>query len=381
MPKELGNLAFIPEHVYDILNLHTSPPLMRDRIRDVINAAYFGSYIRDLGAGVVIDLSHLASAFSLPSCGQNLSYLRMVRVLQRTDRLDELSTCTPSQLVRLGDDPVWQNALRSSVVRVGSMAESALVPGAREFSVLCVAAAAAEFKSIRWHLEAAVGNSVTVDLGDEKNFAVKYRDSGINWYLAGLSFQGETEAAVEILRLINVVRPTLVLMIGMCMGMPRRHLSVGTVIVPNEVAVFDHQRITESGTQIRQHGNRVDNRLYRLARIVSAERDLGFDVVADKGLASASSKIENCSSALVQHIETAFPDAVAFDMEGWGFYRATEGQPCLWIKGVADSGEAQTEEASARAAKNEIQMDATKNATDFAVRVVRSFIHSAARPS
>lgn len=99
-----------------------------------------------------------------------------------------------------------------------------------------------------------------------------------------------------------------------------------------------------------------------------------FRVVVDKALVSASIKIEDTNSALVKQIENSFPDAVAFDMEGWGFYRAGEGQHCLWVKAIADSGESQSQSASGQAEKRRIQSSVTDNATNFAIRLVRNFV-------
>ena len=74
--------------------------------------------------------------------------------------------------------------------------------------------------------------------------------------------------------------------------------------------------------------------------------------------------------------QSAFPDAAAFDMEGWGFYRAGDGRQCLWIKAVADAGEAQDASHSGREEKRTTQSNATNQATDFAVQLVREFIHA-----
>jgi len=415
VPKELGGLAFVPEHVYDILDLGRGASIVHSRIRSVINEGYFASYVRDLKAGVIIDLKYLASDFQLPSRGRNLSYTKMVRFLQGHGRLKELAECGQSQLVRLGDDPAWQQALESAVTYVGGLApdgaanpkeaqQSMLQAVSQEtasvstlggpqangssgglggsngrYSVLCVVAAAVEFAAVQAHLEKFFGTGKIVHLDDARTeYAVRFADPevGTVWHLAGLSFQGEVDAAVGAGKLTNMLQPTVILMVGMCMGMPKRQLPVGTVVVPNEVISFDHQRLTTSGTQYRPHGHRVDNGLFRLARVISSNSDLGYRVVADKGLASATIKIEDVQSDLVLRIESSFPDAAAFDMEGWGFYRGVDGRQCLWIKAVADSGERQSALVGAREDKHNTQAKATHHATDFAVRLVREFVRA-----
>lgn len=396
IPQELGGLAFIPDHVYEILDLNDAPSLLRARIRSVINEGYFKSYVEDLAAGVMVDLRHLASDFKMPSCGRNLSYAKMMRFLQEQDRLHELSTCAPSHLLRMGNDPAWQLAMQTSVSYIGEPARppvarssQALSPSTNtmntpsshsqlpaissfQTSVLCVAASQVEFEAVRLRLTEEFGNENLVYLDNQKTqYALQFVDSaaGISWYLAGLSFQGGVEAAQAVTDMRHFLRPTMALMVGMCMGMPDRQLPIGTVIVPNEVSGFDHRRITAKGEQFRLHGGSVDNGLYQVARILSG-RPRPYRVIADKGLASSSVKIEDAGAELISHINTAFPDAVAFDMEGFGFYRALKGTSCLWIKGVADSGESQQGTTTGRDQKQLTQSDVTGNAIDFAIEVV-----------
>lgn len=397
VPAELGGLAFIPEHVFEILDLDERSKIERARIRSVINEGYFTSYLQELHAGVVTDLSYLASDFSLPRLGPCLSYTRMVRHLQAIGRLKEFSRCNQKHLIAFGNDPLWRQALVQAVMRVtpppnqrgpaGPSSEpfssramfhtDPLQRGISSYEVLCVAAASVEFEAIRAHLSAVFGEEGKLVFLDEgkTDYAVRFGDpeNGTSWYVTTLSFQGQTEAAHRVERLNHMLDPQLILMVGMCMGMPKRELPAGTVIVPNEVFSFDHQRVTQDGTRYRPHGMRADNSLYRLVRMIDS-RGLPYQVVADKGLASASTKIENPEAALVKLIEEAFPDAVAFDMEGAGFYLAGENKMCLWVKAVADQGEAQRDTAAGQADKRKTQAEVTKNAADFAIRVVRAMV-------
>ncbi|MPV61495.1 hypothetical protein GD416_35125 [Burkholderia sp. BE24] len=243
-------------------------------------------------------------------------------------------------------------------------------------SVLCVVAASSEFSATNKYLaeEFGVGKKINIDgLGD---FAIEFIDSetSTKWQLAGFSYQGQVESAVASSNLVRALKPSVTFMIGMCMGMPSRKYPAGTVIVPNEVVSFDHTRVTEKGVQIRPHGNRVVNGIYRLARILSETSELDYKVVVDKGLASANSKNENPTSQLVKFIEKTFPDAAAYDMEGFGFYSALDGEQCLWIKAVADSGEPQATDARAQEVKHSEQKSATRNAVAFAIQVVRAYV-------
>ncbi len=395
IPEELGGLAFIPDHVYEILDLKNATPLMRTRISSVINEGYFKSYVEDLVAGVVVDLRYLASDFQMPSAGRNLSYAKMIRFLQEEGLLRELSECAPSHLVQMGKDLSWQRALQTRVSYVGLPGHEATAasrppillppmtiikspmqnpaPPLTQMTVLCVAAAQVEFTAVHLRLRKDFGPEKLVYLDDEKKlYALQFSDSAgsAEWYLAGLSFQGTVEAAQAITEMRHALRPHLALMIGMCMGMPDRKLAVGTVVIPNEVFGFDHRRVTVSGEHFRPHGGFVDNGLYQVARILGS-RPRNYRVIADKALASSSVKIEDVDAELVAHIKQTIPDAVAFDMEGFGFYRALQDHNCLWIKAVADSGEPQESTASHRDQKQQVQADVTDNAIDFAIDLVR----------
>lgn len=407
VPGELGTLAFIPEHVFDILDLGQHENLMHARIRSVINEAYFSSYVRDLAAGVVIDLRFLAAAFRVPSAGRNLSYAKMIRFLCQRKKMEKFRSCEALELLQFGEDVAWQLALQDAVTYVerrvsdvsneekrvvshsaisGSTYRSDTV-GAEEgdqfgetksvCNVLCVAAASVEFAAVRGHFDAEFGQGKRTRLDTEgKYYGQQYTDpkTGAVWNVVPLSFQGEVEAVDSIHRLRTVCKPTAILMVGMCMGIPAHELAVGTVVIPNEVIAFDHQRQKASGTVYRPHGTRTDTGLYRLAKMIASDSDLSYPVVPDKGLASATVKIEDPEATLVTTIHASHPDVVAFDMEGWGFYSAREGEEYLWIKAVADSGEPQGQSGGKRKKKHTTQASVTKNAADFAIRLIRDFV-------
>ena len=395
VPEEIGSLAFIPEHVFEILDSRNLSPLIQSRIRSVINEAYFESYTRDLDCGVVVDLHHLASDFQIPSCGQNLSYSKMLRFLRGEDRVKEFSQCDTGHLFQFSKEAAWQSALVSSVTYVGAqigvplISKSVTISSAEMINqlslskealvkVLCIAAAHVELEAASRQLTATFGGGKTKSIADGRYYVVEYVDSvnKVRWYLAGQSFQGQVDAALNVSDIIHAINPTITLMVGMCMGMPKKKLGVGTVVVPNEVIAYDHRRETANGIQFRPHADRVNLRLYALAKIVSTS-DRVYKVIVDKGLASASVKIEDSKSELISIIEEHAPDVVAFDMEGSGFYRSA-GPDCLWIKAVADSGESQNSTEADRAEKHQIQASATGNSVDFAIALVREFVEASA---
>lgn len=391
VPEELAGLAFIPEYVFEVLEFSQDADLARARIRSVINEAYFHSYVQELHAGVVLDLSYLASDFKLPSYGRNLSFSKMARFILEKGWNKKFSELSQQQLIKLGTQSGWLQALQTEATYVQktigtSRRELTMQKDKEDWettaatrTVLCVTAAIVEFKSTKRVFEKSFGPGQTVHLNEEKTeYGLEFSDAKSNsrWILVSSAFQGQVEAATHAARLSNLLSPEIFLMIGMCMGMPKRAYPVGTVIVPAEIFSFDHQRLAkDKPVQHRPHAERVANGLYMLARVVSSESH-DYKVVTDKAVASASTKIEDTESTLVNLLEQSFPDIAAFDMEGGGFYRAGEGKKFLWIKAVADSGEPQETSSVGTDLKQSAQKEATENSADFAIKLGRSYFQT-----
>ncbi|MCK3831606.1 hypothetical protein [Pseudomonas fluorescens] len=400
VPEELGRLAFIPEHVLEILDLKLAPSLVQARIRDVINEGYFESYVRDLGAGVIVDLKYLSSSFKMPSHGDNLSYARMSRLLRETNLLAEFNNCHPAALGPISDKVGWQIASQhiasypiaptNAIAHTQTTSSRNLLimtpsdPSNSTKSVpkkiLCIAAAQIELDAVRAKLIEILGVQPKIRYIDSNmQYPAVYMvdpESGAEWFLATLALQGNSDAAGGSSLLYHKLNPDLILMVGMCMGMPKRKLEIGTVIIPAEVIGLDHSRVTEDTRQTRPHFNDPANSIQRLARLMDySERP--YPVVADKAVASATVKIEDPNAELIVRIEESFPDAIAFDMESFGLYRGLPKEAqCLWIKGVADNGDPQSGTMGGRADKQIAQKLASGNAADFALELSRQWLRA-----
>jgi nucleoside phosphorylase len=380
-PEELGRSAFIPSHVYKVLNTKKMQHLpIQNRIRNFINGAYFDSYLHELNCGIVIDLSFLNSNY-IPDA-QNISFRMMVNHCRKNNLLEHLDKLPPSELIRLGDNIEWQAALHTftthvqpikksdhTTVREEKMTATTVTPAK---SVLCIVASQSELQAVANYLTNSFGAHTTER--KEDTFVLKFHDKelGINWFVGKLSFQGETDSAATVIRLDNLINPSIVFMLGMCMGMPNQKKPVGTVVIPNEVFAFDHKRITTAGIIERPHGQRVDNVLYKLVELVAAlpPQSIKFKILTGKALASSSVKVEDGESEFMDTIIKSFPDVAAFDMEGAGFYMASSKKPCLLLKAIADHGEAQEVESDAQTIKAATQSSVTENAVAVAVALV-----------
>lgn len=377
VPQELAGQAFIPEYVFEILDVPEDLDVVRSRVRNVINEAYFSSYTSELEAGILAKLNLLASTLNTTSSAVSLSFGSLHRFLLASGRLAEFLNCSPVDLIKFSADPNWRVAVsRASIppVSIGSKR----VSDQRSYSALLIVAADSELRAVRAELDETLGASTPEPIDAAKSdYVLQYLDtaSGATLFLSAMPFQGEVEAVKHVMRLQASLQPSVTLMIGMCMGIPARRLDIGTVVIPNEVTLFDHQRLTTEGVKFRPHGDRVVNGIWKLAQLVaSGGEELPYKVVVNKGMGSASVKIEDPSAALVKHIEANFPDIEAFDMEAAGFYSGAGDLPCILMKSVADNGEPQLNPEAKRA----VQMRVTRNAANFALRLVRSHAKSEA---
>ena len=266
--------------------------------------------------------------------------------------------------------------LKPSLEAKKNMLSSNIAP-TKHSKILCMAAALVEFKTISAFLKAKFGPSKPKQLGEGKNFdaILEYIDAKTDrtWYLAPQLAQGVTSAAVDVARIADLIQPDVIVMVGMCMGMPDRKIPPGTVIVPNAITLLDHQRLKAGQTQYRPRSVSVASGLHNVARLALLELESSYEVIIDKALACASVKIEDINIGLVPFIKSYLPDVAAFDMEGWGFYEGTVKYHCLWIKAVSDSGEEQGVTEDERSTKQQEQAKATQNAIDFAIRVVEKY--------
>lgn len=240
--------------------------------------------------------------------------------------------------------------------------------------VLCIAAAPVELTSITKFFDEKLGKAKTYKFGSGRDFdpANGYfdKESNVQWYIASQDAQGIESASSDVGRLAQRIQPDHVVMVGMCMALPHSQLAPGTVVIPHGLFSVEHQRETVGGTEYRPRGMEGQSGLERLAKLTSND---GFDfkVVFGKKLASASVKIENPDAAIVEYLHQFAKDVVAFDMEGWGFYKGAADFSCLWIKAVADAGEPQAAAGEGRDKKQTVQSDVTKNAAAFAFSLIK----------
>ena len=90
LPERLGKCAFVYDHVEPLLLRGGSPGTVRNRIKAIINEQYFGSFTREVYAGVVTNLVLLASPHSIPSYDKDLPYREVLREVRNKNLIDRI---------------------------------------------------------------------------------------------------------------------------------------------------------------------------------------------------------------------------------------------------------------------------------------------------
>lgn len=117
VPQRLGRMAFIVEHVQELLSEETKHPSIKARLQTLINRGYFESYLADLKAGIVSDLPYLDLGIHIDTASPNLSYKQLHLELELADLLEYVQEATPIELLRLRQNHRWLVALNNTLPR------------------------------------------------------------------------------------------------------------------------------------------------------------------------------------------------------------------------------------------------------------------------
>jgi len=122
LPDLLGEQAFIVNHVEPILFPGENDRTIRNRLHSVINPAYFESFTREYGAGIVTELVYLEAPHPVPSSGINLPYRRLRDECRRRALLEGIVTADAGALEAMRHEQPWVETL-AACISVESQAE------------------------------------------------------------------------------------------------------------------------------------------------------------------------------------------------------------------------------------------------------------------
>ncbi len=174
---------------------------------------------------------------------------------------------------------------------------------------------------------------------------------------------------------VRTHRLELVLMVGMCGGLPENGAKEGMVILARQIFNYEPARLREGESVLSPTGYRSTARVLDLANALAAEGELGaIEVKTTKDYASGAKLIDDLTSELRQKILAFSGDIVGFEMEGpdllhavWELTRTMHFDVAV-AKGVSDFGDGKL-----RDGKEARQRLAIQNATHVALKLLSTY--------
>ena len=161
-------------------------------------------------------------------------------------------------------------------------------------------------------------------------------------------------AATETALLIQHFKPEIALFVGTA-GRLDKSLGIGDIIIPPVVVGYDYGKDRKEFTEVSLNNINPSSTLIEFATAIQRDEtfmnflrlDKGnfpssqFNIIIDedKQIASGNMTVKDFNSQAAKRIRELFPDVVAVDMEGIGFFKACEKFPkveYILIRGIAD---------------------------------------------
>ncbi len=169
--------------------------------------------------------------------------------------------------------------------------------------------------------------------------------------------------------------PTLVLMVGMCGGLPENGAKEGMVIMAREVFNYEPARLRDGVSKWNPTGYRCAARLLDLANALDSEHAFGdVEVKSTKDYASGDKLIDDLGSELRLKILALSGDILGFEMEApdllhavWELERSKSVSVAI-VKGVSDFGDGKM-----RDGKELRQRTATQNASRVVLKLLSEY--------
>jgi WD40 repeat protein/nucleoside phosphorylase len=191
---------------------------------------------------------------------------------------------------------------------------------------------------------------------------------------------GNHGVAFEVERAVDHFKPDVILFVGVAGGI--KDVALGDVVVPNQVYGYEsgaaceetfqpRPRVSRPGYALEQLAKAEANKPNWLQRLSSPEPNLAPKVITDKPIASGEAVIKSIKSEIFQLLQSNYGDAVAVEMEGFGFLEAAwanQNMPALVIRGISDLIDNKTE--ADQAGYQEI---AARHASAFAFELLEKF--------
>jgi HEAT repeat protein/nucleoside phosphorylase len=204
-----------------------------------------------------------------------------------------------------------------------------------------------------------------------------WRGRGRTWdvFLGQATEKGPHAAQALLQDFVRSHALELVLMVGMCGGLPEHGAKEGGVLLARQVFNYEPARLRDGTAAWSPMGYRSTPRLLDLANALASRGDFGdIKVQATKDYGSGEKLIDDLASDLRQKILAFSGDIVGFEMEGhgmlhavWELQRNTHFEAGI-TKGVADFGDGEQQHD-----KDARQRVATRNAAQVALKLLAEY--------
>lgn len=175
---------------------------------------------------------------------------------------------------------------------------------------------------------------------------------------------GALNAAVLTERMVNWLRPDVLLFVGVAGSLKKEDIRIGDVVVGTKVYGIHGGKQTRGGFQVRPEAWRSSHRLEQAARFALRGK------VHLKPIAAGDVVLADSKSEIAKHLQEHYNDAAAIEMEGSGVVHAahlSSRLDALVIRGISDYADAGKPRADASGS----QPKAAEAAAAAAVAILR----------
>lgn len=269
-------------------------------------------------------------------------------------------------------------ALRSQSADIVSQRQAQLLRP-KEHTALLLVAVVTERRALLEELSAQGICPIEQEIGGRyvDSFTMLGRE-GLAWrVIVGQSTEKGPHAAQALIQdFIRQLNLTVIMLVGMCGGLPEHGATETSVIVARQVSNYEPARLREGHSPWSPTTYRGSARITDLANALAARNTLpDLSIMTNKDYGSGEKLIDDLSSDLRRNLLALSGDLVGFEMEGpgmlhglWELQRSNIAIQAAMIKGVSDFGNGQMQQN-----KEERQVAATRRAVRLALEILRGY--------
>lgn len=179
---------------------------------------------------------------------------------------------------------------------------------------------------------------------------------------------GNTQAAIETSNMWRLINPDLTIFVGIAGG--RKEATIGSVVIANRVYNYESGKEQKKGFAPRPRDITPSRKAASLIGAFLGElrnQPAAFQVF-NKAIACGEKVLASTRGASAQVVARTYDDALAVEMEGFGFLAALEANsaPAVLVRGISDRLDKKSQEEN-----HEL---AIRNATEIVIRIVQFFL-------